>query len=304
MTDAPLSQSGVPEPQSTATVVPEKMAWDSRARRVVTIYLPLACFVIILLFPFYWMAITAFKPNAELYDYKTYNPFLIGSPTLEHIYKLLFQTAYPRWLLTTMGVALCATVLSLFSSVLAAYALQRLRFRGSQYVGLGIYLAYLVPPSILFIPLATTVYQFGLFDTPLALILTYPTFLVPFCTWLLIGYFKSIPYELEECALIDGATRLQILRRITLPLAVPGLISAGIFSFTLSWNEFIYALAFIQSSEKKTVPVAILTELVSGDVYQWGALMAGSLLGSLPVAIFYSFFVDYYVSSLTGAVKE
>jgi multiple sugar transport system permease protein len=260
--------------------------------------------VIILLFPFYWMAITAFKPNAELYDYKTYNPFWIGSPTLEHIYKLLFQTAYPRWLLTTMGVALCATVLSLFSSVLAAYALQRLRFRGSQYVGLGIYLAYLVPPSILFIPLATTVYQFGLFDTPLALILTYPTFLVPFCTWLLIGYFKSIPYELEECALIDGATRLQILRRITLPLAVPGLISAGIFSFTLSWNEFIYALAFIQSSEKKTVPVAILTELVSGDVYQWGALMAGSLLGSLPVAIFYSFFVDYYVSSLTGAVKE
>src|SRR4029077_6039652 len=154
------------------------------------------------------------------------------------------------------------------------------------------------------IPLATTINQLGLFDSPLALILTYPTFLVPFSTWLLIGYFKSIPYELEECALIDGATRLQILRRITLPLAVPGLISAGIFSFTLSWNEFVYALAFIQSSERKTVSVAILTELVSGDVYQWGSLMAGSLLGSLPVAIFYSFFVDYYVSSLTGAVKE
>ena len=300
MTDTTIA----PEAKSTATVAPDQMTWDSRTRRLVTIYLPLTLFVIVLLFPFYWMAITSFKPNAELYDYKTYNPFWIGSPTLDHIYKLLFQTAYPRWLLTTMGVALCATVLSLFSSVLAAYALQRLRFRGSQYVGLGIYLAYLVPPSILFIPLATTVYQFGLFDTPLALILTYPTFLVPFCTWLLIGYFKSIPYELEECALIDGATRLQILRRITLPLAVPGLISAGIFSFTLSWNEFIYALAFIQSSEKKTVPVAILTELVSGDVYQWGALMAGSLLGSLPVAIFYSFFVDYYVSSLTGAVKE
>ena len=158
--------------------------------------------------------------------------------------------------MVTMGVAVCSTVLSLFSSVLAAYAIQRLRFKGSQYVGLAIYLAYLVPPSILFIPLATTIYQLGLFDSPLALILTYPTFLVPFSTWLLIGYFKSIPYELEECALIDGATRLQILRRITLPLAVPGLISAGIFSFTLSWNEFIYALAFIQSSEKKTVPVA------------------------------------------------
>ncbi|MFM7780554.1 MAG: carbohydrate ABC transporter permease [Alphaproteobacteria bacterium] len=280
------------------------MAWDSKARRMVTIYLPLACFLIILLFPFYWMTITSFKPNAELYDYKTHNPFWISSPTLDHIRLLLFNTAYPRWLMTTMMVAVGATILSLVSSTLAAYAIQRLRFTGSQYVGLAIYLAYLVPPSILFIPLATMVFQLGLFDTPFALILVYPTFLVPFCTWLLIGYFKSIPYELEECALIDGATRLQILRQITLPLAVPGLISAGIFSFTLSWNEFIYALAFIQSSENKTVPVAILTELVTGDVYQWGALMAGSLLGSLPVAIFYSFFVDYYVSSLTGAVKE
>jgi multiple sugar transport system permease protein len=271
---------------------------------MVTIYLPLACFLIILLFPFYWMTITSFKPNAELYDYKTHNPFWITSPTLDHIRLLLFNTAYPKWLMTTMMVAVGATVLSLVSSTLAAYAIQRLRFSGSQYVGLGIYLAYLVPPSILFIPLATMVFQLGLFDTPFALILVYPTFLVPFCTWLLIGYFKSIPYELEECALIDGATRLQILRQITLPLAVPGLISAGIFSFTLSWNEFIYALAFIQSSENKTVPVAILTELVTCDVYHWGALMAGSLLGSLPVAIFYSFFVDYYVSSLTGAVKE
>ena len=298
MTDVPAETKG------SATAAPEAMAWDNRARRVVLLYVPLACFVLILLFPFYWMTVTSFKPNAELYDYKTYNPFLIGSPTLDHIYKLLFQTAYPKWLLTTMLIAVCSTFLSLFSSVLAAYAIQRLRFRGSQYVGLAIYLAYLVPPSILFIPLATVVFQLGLFDSPLALILTFPTFLVPFCTWLLIGYFKSIPYELEECALIDGATRLQILRRITLPLAVPGLISAGIFSFTLSWNEFIYSLAFIQSSEKKTVPVAIITELISGDVYQWGALMAGSLLGSLPVAIFYSFFVDYYVSSLTGAVKE
>lgn len=288
----------------SAAALAERMAWDTRSRRMVTIYLPLACFVLILLFPFYWMTVTAFKPNAELYDYKTYNPFLIGSPTLDHIRHLLFETAYPTWLMTTMTVSVCATALSLVSSTLAAYAIQRLRFRGSQYVGLAIYLAYLVPPSILFIPLAMMVTWFGLFDTPMALILVYPTFLIPFCTWLLIGYFKSIPYELEECALIDGATRLQILREITLPLAVPGLISAGIFSFTLSWNEFIYALAFIQSSEKKTVPVAILTELVTGDVYQWGALMAGSLLGSLPVALFYSLFVDYYVSSLTGAVKE
>ena len=290
--------------ENSAAAPAQSLDWDSRARRMVFIYLPLACFVLILLFPFYWMTITAFKPNAELYNYKQYSPFWISSPTLDNIRRLLFQTAYPTWLMTTMGVAVGATVLSLFASVLAAYAIQRLRFKGSEYVGLAIYLGYLVPPSILFIPLSTMVFKLGLFDTPLALILIYPTFLVPFCTWLLIGYFKSIPYEMEECALIDGATRLQILRRITLPLAVPGLISAGIFSFTLSWNEFIYALAFIQSSANKTVPVAILTELVSGDVYQWGALMAGSLLGSLPVALFYSLFVDYYVSSLTGAVKE
>ena len=166
-----------------------------------------------------------------------------------------------------------------------------------------IFLAYLVPPTILFIPLATMVFKLGLFDTRLALILTYPTFLIPFCTWLLMGYFKSIPYELEECALIDGATAADPVR-IILPLAVPGLISAGIFAFTLSWNEFIYALAFISSSEEKTVPVGVLTELVEGDVYHWGSLMAGALFGSLPVAILYSFFVEYYVSGLTGAVKE
>ena len=278
--------------------------WASLPRRMVTIYLPLACFVIVLLFPFYWMAITTFKSNEELYDYKNFNPFWVSSPTLANINKLLFQTDYPSWLVTTMTVAVVSTALSIFASVLAAYAIQRLRFKGSQWVGLAIYLAYLVPPSILFIPLATMVYQLGLFDSPMALILTYPTFLIPFCTWLLIGYFKSIPYELEECALIDGATRLQILWKITLPLAVPGLISAGIFAFTLSWNEFIYALAFIQSAEKKTVPVAVLTQLVEGDVYHWGSLMAGALLGSIPVAIFYSFFVEYYVSSLTGAVKE
>jgi multiple sugar transport system permease protein len=294
----------VAQASAAAKAAPDTMAWDSGLRRMMMIYLPLACFVIILLFPFYWMAITSFKPNAELMNYREHNPFWISSPTLVHIKHLLFETAYPRWLKTTMLVAIGSTTLSLVASTLAAFAIERLRFRGSPYVGLGIYLAYLVPPSILFIPLATVVVQFGLFDSPMALILVYPTFLVPFCTWLLIGYFKSIPYELEECALVDGATRLQILRRITLPLAVPGLISAGIFSFTLSWNEFIYALAFIQSGANKTVPVAILTELVTGDVYQWGALMAGSLLGSLPVAIFYSLFVDYYVSSLTGAVKE
>src|SRR5260370_41685014 len=226
---------------NVASSTPDTMEWDSRARRMVMIYLPLSCFVLSLLFPFYCRTITSFKPNAELLNYKQHNPFWISSPTLAHIKHLLFDTAYPHWLMTTMSVAVGATFISIFSSTLAAYAIERLRFRGSPYVGLGIYLAYLVPPSILFIPLATVVVQFGLFDSPMALILVYPTFLVPFSTWLLIGYFKSIPYELEECALVDGATRLQILRRVTLPLAVPGLISAGVFSFTVSLDAFVYS---------------------------------------------------------------
>jgi len=276
---------------------------DSRSRQFFTTYLPLLAFLFVLLFPFYWMGVTTFKPDNELLS-RDGNPFWIISPTLAHIEKLLFKTEYPQWMWNTVVVSVTATFFSLLASVFAAYAIERLRFSGAKNVGLGIFLAYLVPPSILFIPLASVVFQMGLFDTRLALILTYPTFLIPFCTWLLMGYFRSIPMELEECALIDGANRWQILVKIILPLAVPGLISAGIFAFTLSWNEFIYALTFISSSEMKTLPVGVVTELVEGDVYHWGALMAGALFGSLPVAVIYSFFVEYYVSGMTGSVKE
>jgi multiple sugar transport system permease protein len=276
---------------------------ESLPRRLVTVFLPLGVFVVVLLFPFYWMAVTALKPDDELTDYAHFSPLWVVDPTLDHI-KFLWTTSYPSWLLNTLWVAIGSTVLSIVLSVCAAYAIERLRFRGARTAGLAIFLAYLVPPSILFIPLAYLVFHLGIYDTKLALIITYPTFLVPFCTWLLMGYFRSIPYELEECALIDGASRLQILLKILLPLAVPGLISAGIFAFTLSWNEFIYALTFIQSSENKTIAVGVLTELVRSDVYEWGALMAGALIGSLPVVILYSFFVEHYVSSMTGAVKE
>jgi multiple sugar transport system permease protein len=275
----------------------------SLPRRVVTVYLPLLVFLFVLLFPFYWMAVTAIKPNAELLA-TAGNPFWVIHPTLEHFEKLLLHTAYPSWMWNTMLIAVVSTFASLAASVFAAYAIERLRFKGSRHIGMAIFLAYLIPPSILFIPLAATVFQLGIYDSKWALILTYPTFLIPFCTWLLMGYFRSIPFELEECALIDGATRWQILVKIVLPLAIPGLISAGIFAFTLSWNEFLYALTFISASEHKTVPVGVITELVEGDVYHWGALMAGALLGSLPVAILYSFFVEYYVSGMTGAVKE
>jgi multiple sugar transport system permease protein len=276
---------------------------DTTSTKLLKTYLPLGLFLFVLLFPFYWMGVTTFKPDNELLS-RDGNPFWIISPTMAHIEKLLFRTEYPQWMWNTVVVSVTSTFFSLFASVLAAYAIERLRFKGAKQTGLAIFLAYLVPPSILFIPLASVIFQLGLFDTRLALILTYPTFLIPFCTWLLMGYFRSIPFELEECAMIDGANRWEILIKIILPLSVPGLISAGIFAFTLSWNEFIYALTFISSSEVKTVPVGVVTELVEGDVYHWGALMAGALFGSLPVAFIYSFFVEYYVSGMTGSVKE
>ncbi|MDP7335038.1 MAG: carbohydrate ABC transporter permease [SAR324 cluster bacterium] len=273
-------------------------------QRVVTIYIPMVLFLIILLFPFYWMGVTSFKSDNELLDMKNFNPWTIDSPTLENFRKLLFETDYSGWMINTVSIAVFATIISMVASIMAAYAIARIRFYGANTVGALIFLAYLVPPSILFIPLALVIFDYGLYDTPYALILSYPTILIPFSTWLLMGYFKTIPYELEECAIIDGANRLQILTKIILPLAIPGLISAGIFAFTLCWNEFIYALTFISSSENKTVPVALLSELVTGDIYHWGALMAGALFGSIPVALVYSFFVEHYVSSMTGAVKE
>jgi multiple sugar transport system permease protein len=273
-------------------------------RRLVTLYLPLFVILIVLLFPFYWMALTSIKPDEQLIDMNRFNPFWVIHPTFKHISKLLFETQYPRWLWNTMYVAVGATTLSIIASVLAAYAIVRLRFKGADTVGALIFFAYLVPPSILFIPLASVIQAYGLFDSPLSLILVYPTLLIPFSTWLLMGYFKTIPYELEECALIDGATRWQILVQIVVPLAIPGLISAFIFSFTLCWNEFIYALTFLQSTQNKTVPVAIVNEFVDGDIYKWGSLMAGALVGSLPLVILYAFFVEHYVSAMTGAVKE
>lgn len=304
-----MSDAAVQKPTTTTHVLTtdtqEGMTYlESFPRRLVTLWLPLGIIMFILLFPFYWMALTSVKPNAQLIDMNTYNPFWVVEPTLDHIKRLLFETAYPRWLWNTMYVAAASTVLSIFASVLAAYAIARLRFRGSQMIGAMIFMAYLIPPSILFIPLASVIHFYGLFDTPLALILVYPTILIPFSTWLLMGYFKTIPFELEECALIDGASRWQILTRIIVPLAVPGLISAFIFSFTLCWNEFIYALTLISSVQNRTVPVAIVSELVDGDVYRWGSLMAGALVGSLPLVILYAFFVEHYVSAMTGAVKE
>jgi multiple sugar transport system permease protein len=282
------------------------MIEGAKWRRWIYFYIPLTAFILWLLFPFYWMLVTSVRPDRELYRpwmAPNYAPFWTMHPTLVHITDLLTGTLFIRWLANTLFIAIVSTLISLFCGILAGYALSRLKFRFAGTLGTGIFITYLVPQTLLFIPLANIIRNFHLGDTPWALILTYPTFLIPFCTWLLMGYFKAIPRELEECARIDGATRWRAMLYIIIPIAVPGILSAGIFAFTLSWNEFIYALVFLSSAEQKTVSVGVTSELVRGDVFYWGQLMAGALLGSVPVAFIYSFFVEYYVAGLTGSVK-
>jgi len=271
--------------------------------KVIKFYMPLVLYLVFLLFPFYWMANTVFKSDIELYDLEL-NPLYIHNPTFDNVVHLFTQTIFLKWMWNTFFVAILATIISLAASLLAAYAIQRLQFKTSGPTGVAIFLGYLVPQTILFIPLAHIIFKLRLWDSLWSLVLTYPTFLIPFCTWLLMGYFKSIPKEMEECAMIDGTSRINIFRKIILPLCLPGILSAGIFCFTLSWNEFIYALAFISATTSKTVPIGLVTELVRGDVYHWGPLMAGALCASVPVALVYSFFVEHYVAGMTGALKE
>jgi multiple sugar transport system permease protein len=249
------------------------------------------------------MLITSIKPDTELYDLDK-SPLSLSQPTLVH-YKYLFDnTRFVLWLKNSALVAVMSTTISIIIGTLAAYSLARLRFKGSQALGLIIFITYLIPTTLIFLPLAYVVRNFGLYDKQIALMVTYPTFLIPFCTWLLMGYFKGIPKELEESAMIDGATRLQALWMVILPIMMPGIISAALFAFTLSWNEFVYALTLAQTEAIKTLPVAIVSQLVLADVYFWGPLMAAALLGSVPIAILYSFFLEYYVKGMTaGAVK-
>ena len=268
-----------------------------------TSYLGLVFFMVLMLFPFYWMVITSFKPDAELYSKGT-NPLWVMRPTLTHYVYLIQKTPFLTWLKNSVVVSVVSTALSLIIGTMAAYALARLRFRGAQPMGVSIFIIYLVPTTLLFLPLAYVIRALGLYDNPIALMITYPTFLIPFCVWLLMGYFRALPRDLEECAMVDGATRVQALWYIVLPLILPGLISAGLFAFTLSWNEFIYALTLTQSNSVKTLPVGVVSQLVLGDVFFWGSLMAAALLGSVPVALLYSFFLEYYVRGMTaGAVK-
>jgi ABC-type glycerol-3-phosphate transport system permease component len=362
---------------TTTMPAPKRRPAAYYVNRLVTLWIPLILFLIFTLAPFYYMLVVSLKDQQLEVNNPRVFPFWPLHPNFEQYIDLFQRTQFPRWALNTTLVATASTLIALVFGTLAGYALARLRFRGAALLGIISFVTYLVPQTLLFIPLdivitrlpvslflgtvifATVAVGLPLFlllvpperrvgwgplgswlpalfllgigvtlgllgltakDTSLdevdfggtinltntlwALIFTYPTFLVPFCTWLLTGYFQSIPRELEESALIDGASRIQAMLRIVVPLALPGILSAFIFAFTLSWNEYIYALVFLTSTANRTIPVGVVNELIRGDVYFWGTLMAGALLGSIPVAVVYSLFVDNYVSGLTaGAVK-
>jgi len=275
-------------------------------KRLLWLYLPTLLFLVFVLLPFYWMTITSFKQDRNIFDPKA-NPFWFNmAPTLKHYINLINpdKTDFLIWLQNSFMVAAMVTVLSVSIGIMAGYSLARMRYKGAETIGSSVFITYLVPPALLFLPLSHVVSQLGLMETRWAMVISYPTFLVPFCTWLLMGYFRTIPKEIEECALVDGCTRIKALLRIVLPVAIPGIITAALFSFTLAWGEYLYSITFVTDSYEKTIPSAVVGELIRGDVYHWGGLMAGALLGSIPIALIYVIFLDYYVSGLTaGATK-
>ena len=261
-------------------------------------------YVFFALFPFYFMIVTSLKKDAELYNLKSV-PFLIQTGLItDHYRYLFFKTEFLTWMTNSLIISVTATAISLVIAILAGYSLARLRFPGVGSFGTAVFITYLIPPTLLFLPLSQVVVWLGISDTIWALIATYPTFLVPFSTWLLMGYFRTIPKEVEECALVDGASRMQTLTRIVLPMAIPGIVCVTLFGFTLTWNEFTYALTFVSQTANKTAVVGVTADLIRGDIYYWGSLMAGAVVASLPIVIVYVWFLDYYVSGLTaGAVK-
>jgi multiple sugar transport system permease protein len=268
-------------------------------------YGALAFFIVFSASPFYIMLITFFKRDHDLFNPNN-NPFFFTEPpTLEHLRLLFLETQYTTFLVNTVLVGVAVVAITVLLAVPAAFSLARLAGRWGEGLGIGIFLTYLVPPTLLFIPLSRVVSFLGLQNSLWALVLIYPTFTVPFCTWLLMSFFKSIPREIEEQALIDGCSRIGAFTRVLLPLSVPGIVTVVVFAFTLVANEYIYALAFIQDSAKKTIGIGLTTELVRGDVFYWGALMGGALLASIPVALLYTVFLDRIISGLAmGTAKK
>lgn len=267
-------------------------------------YVCLIAFAVFFLFPPYYMLITSFKTNEEISSLANSPWWIYKGMTLFHYENLLANTAFLTYFKNTVIVTLLVVAITMVISVLAAYSLARMRFWGSTVLATGVFLTYLVPDTLLFIPLFNIVGSLGLLDTIWSLVLVYPTLSVPFCTWIMIGYFASIPKELDEAALIDGATHLQMLMKIFIPVALPGIIAATIFAFTVSWAAFVYPMAYLYSTDQMVLTVGTVTTLIRGDVYHWGGLMAGALLAAMPPVILYAFLMDYYIAGLTsGATK-
>lgn len=276
----------------------------SRRRRGILRWLVVGGFSILLAFPFLWMVITSFKRTGDLYDMGN-NPFLFNqSPTLEHWRFLFSETLYPRWLANTAVAGGLVVAITLVLSVPAAYSLARLSGAWGERAGIGIFLTYLIPPTLLFLPLSRVVVALGLQDSLWALVVVYPTFTVPFSTWLLMGFFKSIPRDLEDAAMVDGLTRFGTFWKLVVPVSFSGILTVSIFSFTLVIQEFVYALTFISSASEQTISVGVPIYLIRGDVYYWGSLMAACLVASVPIAALYNLFLDRFVTGFTmGAVK-
>jgi len=268
------------------------------------VYLGALLYVILAVFPIYWMVLTAFKSNADLYNPTNFRLWFNLAPTWSHVNYLFHKTLFSTWLVNSYIIAGCTVLITLVTAVPAAYALARLRLPGADSLAIGIFLTYLVPSSLLFIPLSRVVSNFRVTNTIWALVLVYPTLTIPFCTWLMMGFFKTVPMELEEAAQIDGCTHWQAVRHVVLPLSRAGILSIMMFAFTLALQDFIYALTFITTSSAKPVTLGVVTDLIRGDIFYWGELMAGALIAGLPVAIVYNFFLDDFISGITsGALK-
>jgi multiple sugar transport system permease protein len=275
-----------------------------RIRRDYGPYLPLSPYLFVVLFPFYWMIITAFKRDNDLYNLTT-SPFWFKEPpTLDHLKLLIKGTLFLQWLQNSLLIGALVVLVTLALALPAAYALARMRFPMAQPLSTAMFLSYLIPPTLLFLPLSQLVRGLGFIDSIWALVLVYPSFTLPFCTWLLMGFVRTVPREIEESAQIDGCSRLQAFRMIILPVIVPGIITAGIFAFTLTYQEYIYALTFISASANKTISYGVTSDLIRGDVFYWGSLMSGALIGAVPVAVIYAFSLDHFIHGLTaGALK-
>ena len=275
-----------------------------KVARETSFYGAVAFFFILAAFPFYWMLITAFKTDPDLYSV-THIPFWFNDPpTLKHFHYLFTQTLFLRWLWNSLVIGVCVTAITLVTALPAGYSLARMTGRRGESLGIGIFLTYLVPPTLLFLPLSRVIADLGLQNSMWSLVLVYPTFTIPFCTWLLMGFFKALPAEIEEAAIVDGCSLFGAFIRMAIPLSLPGILTTVIFTFTLTLQEFVYALTFISSSDQKPITLGVATDLIRGDIFYWGEIMAGALIASIPVAIAYNLFLDRFIAGITGgAVK-